>query len=319
MKVRFALPALAALACAGHPAGAAEPGTGAADALFESGKAAMDHGDLVTACRDLSESLKLDHAAGTLLNLGECEARSGKLATALAHYREGRAGLADGDFRVAFAEEKIASLSKRAPRLAVEVSGERAPGARVTLDGAVLPDTSLGVPLPIDPGTHVAALEGDPPLRVSVTLAEGDTKSVALVQARAPAPAPAPALAPPSAPADEGSHGASQRFAGAVALGSGAVALVVGAVLGVTAKITYDSASSPSNCPNGPASCDAAGVSGGSTAHTEATVSTVLFVAAGVLGATGGVLYLTAPSERRVGLVPAVDGHGAGFLLRGTF
>src|SRR5579864_3684505 len=82
----------------------------AADALFQSARAAMDRGDLATACDRFAQSQRLDPAPGTLLNLGECEARAGKLARALAHYRDGRAGLAQSDFRLAFADKRIAEL-----------------------------------------------------------------------------------------------------------------------------------------------------------------------------------------------------------------
>jgi hypothetical protein len=316
MKPAVALPLVVALVCAlGAPAAAQPPAAPSADALFTSGKAAMDRGDLVAACHDLAESQRLDPAAGTLLNLGECEARSGKLATALAHFREGRAGLPVADFRIPFADERIAALSKRAPRLAVEVSGDRPAGARVTLDGVEVPPTSLGVPVPVDPGTHVAVLagEGAQPLTVSVVLAEGDSKTVALAQAPAPA---ARAAAPPM---ETSAAGGSQRFAGEVSLWTGAAAIVLGSVLGVTAKVTYDSASSPSHCPSGPSSCDAAGVSGGGTAQTEATAATVLFAAGALAAATGAVLYFTAPAEHRVGIVPAVTRQSAGLSLQGAF
>jgi hypothetical protein len=317
MRTAAFAPFLAAL-CVVGAAEASEPGaTPSADALFTSGKAAMERGDLATACRDLAESQRLDPAAGTLLNLGECEARSGKLVLALAHFREGRAGLAAGDFRVPFADEKLASLSKRVPRLAFEVAGERPPGARVAVDGNDVPEASQHAGLAVDPGTHVASLaaEGFETIRVDVTLAEGEAKTVALGPVR---PLRAPPAAP-SAPAEAGSSGASQRTAGLVTLGVGALSLGAGATLGVLAKVTYDSASSPGHCPNGPSSCDASGVSGGQTAHTEATAATGFFIAAGFLAATGVALYFSAPNDARVGIAPAVSSRGGGLWLQGAF
>src|SRR5258708_2013252 len=93
----LSLSCLIAVFAAALPARAQKPSeadVNAADALFQSAKAAMDRGDLATACPRFAESQRLDPAVGTTLNLGECEARSGKLAAALAHYEEARAALA---------------------------------------------------------------------------------------------------------------------------------------------------------------------------------------------------------------------------------
>jgi hypothetical protein len=318
MRIAAIATLLAALACAARTSAAAEPGASpSADALFTSGKAAMERGDLATACHDLAESQRLDPAAGTLLNLGECEARSGKLVLALAHFREGRAGLAAGDFRIPFADEKLSSLSKRVPRLAFEVAGEKPAGARVTLDGADVAEGAQRAGLAVDPGTHEATLAADgfETIRVNVAVAEGETKTVALGPVR---PLRASPVAPRAQP-EPGSSGASQRTAGLVTLGVGALSLGAGATLGVLAKVTYDSASSPSHCPNGPSSCDASGVSGGQTAHTEATAATGFFIAAGFLAATGAALYFSAPNDSRIGIAPAVSSRGGGLWLQGAF
>jgi hypothetical protein len=93
--------------------GPAKADVDAADRLYTAAKAAMDRGDLEVACPKFAESQRLDPAVGTLLNLGECEARSGKLAAALSHFQAARAFLTAGDYRIAFADDKIAQLTRQ--------------------------------------------------------------------------------------------------------------------------------------------------------------------------------------------------------------
>jgi hypothetical protein len=306
-------PGLALLGVLGvAPVALAQPASDidSAEALFKSAKAAMDHGDLATACPRFAESQRLDPAAGTLLNLGECEARDGRIATALGHFQEGRAALPAGDYRIVFAEEKIASLLKRVPRLAVRIVGELPAGARVGRDGIDLPTSSLGVAVPVDPGEHVVTLSapGRVTTRTEVRLEEGRVETAEL------GAGPAEASPEPAA-----SSGSPQRTAGIVMLGIGAAGLGIGAVLGLVAKGTYDSASSTGNCPSGPSSCNAQGVSGGQSAHAEAAASTAAFIVGGVLGAAGATLFFTAPRERQVALSPVFSPQSAGLALAGAW
>jgi tetratricopeptide (TPR) repeat protein len=59
-----------------------------ADVLFERGLAAFESGRIDEACANFEDSLRLDAAAGTLINLARCHERQGKTATALAEYKQ---------------------------------------------------------------------------------------------------------------------------------------------------------------------------------------------------------------------------------------
>src|SRR5262249_26584812 len=72
----------------------------AAEALFREGRAAAQKGDWETACPKLRESQRLDPAAGTLLNLADCEEHRGKVATAWQLYRQVVESLPETDERV---------------------------------------------------------------------------------------------------------------------------------------------------------------------------------------------------------------------------
>jgi hypothetical protein len=280
-----------------------------ADGLFRSAKAAMDRGDLARACPEFTESLRLDPAPGTLLNLGECEARSGKVATGLGHFQEGRTALPPGDYRVAFADERIADLSRRVPRLAVTWKGELGPTTHVQRDGVDVSRSTLGVALRVDPGKHVLVVTVDSAVvaRKEVTLREGEVRTVTL----------APDMGSTAGPAGEDRPGSSQRTAGIVVASAGGVGLVAGLVVGIVAKLTYDSALS--NCPTGPGSCNGAGISGGQTAHTQASIATALVSTGLVLGAGGAALYVLAPRERGVAIAPFLGPTSAGLRVGGAW
>jgi hypothetical protein len=305
--------------------------TGAADALFQSAKAAMSRGDFATACAQLTESLHLDPQPGTMLNLADCEDRRGQVATALGYFEEARRRLVPGDYRIPFAEQRIAALGKRVPRLSLRLAdGVKPEDVRVQRDGVALAETSLGIALPVDPGVHVCVVSapGHEDARVEVTLQEGDARAVELAlgpRVRGPAealvaPAASLAASPAPQPRDEPpaeNRGGTQRSVG-VALGlAGIAGLGLGSVFGVLSKSTYDGA--VKHCPTGPTSCDGTGTQQGGTAYGQAAISTASFIAGGVLLAAGATLYLTAPRVGAVTVSPSIGASFAGISFKGGF
>jgi hypothetical protein len=313
---------LSLLAIAGEAYAADSPSDAkAADVLFQNARAAMNRGDLAAACPQFAESQRLDPAPGTLLNLGECEARAGKVASALGHFREARGQLPSGDFRVAFAEARMAGLAHRVPQLTIKLTAAEVDGVVVQCDGVDVPKAALDAAAPVDPGTHACVVRapGHVDARSEVTLREGESKTLEL----APGPiGPAKDAAPPrstvrsDAPADD-TAGSTQRTAGLLVAGSGLAAVVVGSVFGILSKGTYDEAQT--HCPNGTNSCDPQGVQGGKTAYDQAMISDVALIGGAVLLAGGAVLYFTAPKGTRVAVSPTVGSTGAGVSLAGSW
>jgi hypothetical protein len=304
----------------------------AADVLFQSAKAAMERGDLATACSQFAESQRLDPAPGTLLNLGECEERSGKLATALGHLETARALLPAGDFRIPFADARITGLEHRVSRLTLRLPLPQVPGLSIRLDDVDVPVADLGSERRLDPGAHVIVVRapGHADARVEVTLREGEALQQAVAAGSAIAEAKPVASASPhgTAAVPDGSGtvgspptppaaGAAQRTWGLVAGGAGVAGLAVGGVLVLVAKGTYGDALA--HCPQGPASCDAQGVNGGQSAHSEANVAMVAGLGGAALLAAGLTLYLTAPREHRVMLAPAIGSNDLGVAMRGAW
>jgi hypothetical protein len=284
-----------------------------AEALFQSAKEAMAHGDVPVACARFAESVRLDPAVGGLLNLADCETRLGKLASALAHFQEARDRIPPDDSRLVFVVDRIAALGPRVPHLTVRIRAADLEGATVLRDETELGTASLGVGLPVDPGAHVLVLRapGHADARQSVTLREGEARSIEL--ALGPPVVLTSAVgesteAPPPA-------GRAQHVIALTLGGAGLVSVTTGAIVGVIAKSTYDEARS--HCPTGPTSCTPDGVSGGQRAYDEATAATIALVAGGVLVAAGFTLYLTAPHT--VSVTPAVGGNAAGLSVVGTW
>jgi hypothetical protein len=289
----------------------------AADALFESARAAMERGDFTTACPELAQSQHLDPAVGTLLNLGECETRAGKLAAALGHLREARAELPAGDFRIAFADTHIAELTRRVPMLTVRLR-TAVSGVGVSCDGMVVAPKSLGTALPVDPGKHVcqASALGHADGHGEVTLGEGEQKTLELGVDTEGAPAARPP-APVERASSPATSGSTRRMVGLGVGGAGAVGLIVGGIFGLVAKHTYDQATA--SCAHTPEPCPKAGVDGAQTAYGQATISTVSFIAGAALVAGGAALYLTAPDRGAVAVAPSVGGSTAGLTVNASW
>src|SRR5690242_7148142 len=111
--------AVLSLSLFAQPAGADVRDPVAAEALFHDGRAAAQKGDWETACPKFRESQRLDPAAGTLLNLADCEEHRGKVATAWQLFRQVVESLPPTDERVPLAKDRASALEKRLPRLTV--------------------------------------------------------------------------------------------------------------------------------------------------------------------------------------------------------
>jgi hypothetical protein len=192
----------------------------------------------------------------------------------------------------------VAKLTVRAPA-----------GATLVRDGTVLGEAALGVALAVDPGIHtiVVRAHGHADLQRAVTLREGESHSVDL--------ALGPAVASASAEPDASSTGETRRTVGIVLGAAGLVGIGVGTVFGFVSKATYDDARK--HCPRGPDFCDADGVSGGSTAHSQAALSTIAFIAGGAFSVGGAALYFTAPHH--VTIAPTAARNQAGLEIIGAW
>lgn len=212
-----------------------------ADALFQRANERVAKRDFAAACPLFEEAYHLAGGGGTAQNLATCLEDLGKLAAAYHAFAELRrvsipAGRAD---RVKLAEERMAKLEARVPRVRVRLAAElRSPETLVTIDGDTYGEKAIEAGVPVDVGAHVVKVmtPGRAPIEVSVTLQrEAQIETVDLPRA---APGQVQAPGAPASHDDAESSRAAVRTAGLVVGGVGAVSLVVGGVFGVLTATT---------------------------------------------------------------------------------
>jgi hypothetical protein len=310
-----------------------------AQAAFDRGMVHFNAGQFDKACPAIDESYDLDPRPGTLFTLAECEAKRGRLATALRRYDEYLALYASlpadkkqkqGD-REQVSKAARAALAPQVPELTLRRAPRSPPGTRVTCDGAPVAEASFGVPVRLDPGEHVITVQAPagPATERRVTLGNGEKKALVL-EAKEPTSEPAPAPAPePPAPvsaAPEAPGPGGRRIGAFVSGGVGVVGVVIGAVTGGLAlgkKSTVDA-----NCGSGihsadPTACNALGLSEARSLKALGLAST-LGLALGAAGVgTAVVLFAIEPAARpergQAGRWVGVGVLGTGAAVRGTW
>lgn len=326
-RARFHGVSLVVVAVAWAAVSLADPPPGdpvAADTLFREGRRALESGDVAGACRMFAESYRLDPAAGTLLNLANCEESLGRIASAWEHFRRATEVLPPSDRRVRMARERVAALEPRLPHLTIASAGSLGEDATILRDGVHMGTATLGVSVPVDPGDHaiVVRAPGRQDATFEVTLAEGEARSIDIRLGEPIERAPVRPVRAPAPLSTTTRGGAPWRPLGFVALGVGAASLATAAVTGILALGRASVIEDPSHC-DADLRCDPEGVDAAETGGKLATVSTVGFVVGGVAAAAGVVLLLI-PSERerpaaaRLQVRPEVASF-TGLVAEGTF
>ncbi len=320
----LAVVALLGVALAPLSARAAPPDP--AQASFDRGVADLEAGRLEQACPAIEESYKLDPRPGTLFTLAECEARRGRLATAVKRYDDYLAIWAalaadkqhkQGD-RGQTARVQRATLLPLVPELTLVLPPDAPAGTVVLRDGAALSAAALGVSLPVDPGEHVIAMQapGQPATEVRVVLAKGEKKSLLLPVRGALAASP---------PGDAASAPAWQRPVGIAGVAGGAVLLAVGVGFGVRALAQGSDARAA--CGGHVCTPGNPGVSLFESANSAAVVADGTLLAGAALAVGGTVLLVLsargAPAanrgEARLDVAPALGPGFAGLAARGAW
>jgi hypothetical protein len=132
-----------------------------------------------------------------------------------------------------------------------------------------------------------------------------------------PTTSPLPATPPPAA---EPGPASPLKTVGLIVGGVGVAGLAVGGVFGILA-LSQNASANSGHCGGslgGANQCDPTGVSLRSQAVSYGNVSTVAFIAGGVLAAGGATLWLVAPSGH-VQVAPVTGQNGGGILVRGDF
>lgn len=226
--------------------------------------------------------------------------------------------------------KRAVELSEAIPTVvfvAKDAAGHDQLAVKVAMDSEALTDHLDGTALAVEPGQHTFTFElaGQPPVEHLFVISEGqkDRREVITFGGGA-AEGSAPAPVGPTSP------WSTQRIAAVAAGAAGVVGIGLGGIFGGLASSDWSSAKSA--CMGKPVSCTTgagAGAADESSASSKATVSTVGFIAGGVLLAGGVVLFVTAPkassslpasaSLHSLEVVPAAGPGGAWLTLRGAF
>jgi len=296
--------------------GSATDARALAETLFFTARGMMEAGRYAEACGKLTESYRLDAAAGTLLNLAVCNQKIGKIASAWGEFRDAQAearrmNRAD---REKLATDSIAAIQPELPFLAINVPPlvRVIRGFEITRNGVPLQGAAWDTELPVDPG-DVEVVERAPgykPRTLHVTVAAKEHATLAAVPLEL-----APIERAPVA------FWTGKRVTGLIIALAGVGAAGAGAGFGVLA--INDKKKSDQGCPTyaGELRCQQPGVDSMNKANVEAWVSNAAFGLAVVGVGLGSYLLLSGGAQERppaaVGSTPwswAVSGGPSGAM-----
>jgi hypothetical protein len=254
-------------------------------------------GQYSEALSHLLESVRLDPQLKTILNVADCEEQLLKFTAARRHWLLARdnASLQGNAEFLREAELRLAALERRMPQLTISFASAPPSRTRVTLDGDVVGDVSLGAPLPADPGKHVVVVQapGHADQTFEIVLAEQERH---LLQV-APGPGQGAAGTVPGSSADRtlahDRRRKAQRIVAASVAGVGVVALGIATASFLHATSKHDEALQ--HCEK---TCSEQAHDLQSDARASARIGNVSAVVAGVLIASGATLWLTTPKPR---------------------
>lgn len=275
--------------------GYAQESTAAAEALFRDGRGLMARGRFAEACEKFAESQRLDPAAGTLLNLGECSQRQGKVFSAWRAFRDA-ASLAESAGqreRARGAAARADAIAPRIPTLTVSPPA-RIAELEVHHDGEALARSRWEQPQQLDPGVHVleATAPGLRPWRLEIEVSEGEHRTVAIPELEVEPIAPQVGPPAPLRATPPTGDVRTQAVAGWAVAGVGAASVVTGVVFGLVANARNDEARQQW-CSN--VDCEPRGVQLIEEAKSAALVSTFMVIGGAAAIAGGLGLALTAP------------------------
>lgn len=179
----FALPALSVVLCTRPAFAQDKKELSKARAQFQRAIELEQAGNYSTALEQFRDVGQVRMTPQVRFHIATCEEKLGRLVTALGGYQLAFAD-ADGvgeDFK-AEVETAVTRLEASIPKLVIQ-RGSGAEAAEIQLDGVALGASSVGVPVPLDPGPHSVSAKapGALPFSQTVTISEHEQKSVDVV------------------------------------------------------------------------------------------------------------------------------------------
>jgi tetratricopeptide (TPR) repeat protein len=290
--------------------------TGAAEALFQSGREAMERENFQVAREKFEESNRLEPAVGTLLNLALCEERLGRRLAAWHHLRRVIEALPPNDDRLPIAQEHYEEIDLRLARVTLLAAPTLKPDAAIRFGATLLTRSSFGIPIPIEAGPSRLAVDapGRQPRVYLLTLREGARETLLVEPGPAIGRIPRELRAGPSA-----QEGNPYSTTGWIALGVGSALVVAGAGAGMAAVQAKNDMDRECDAQ---LLCSGRGIEAADRGESFAVVSTLAF-GAGALGLAAGTWLLLSgrrsdrpASATQVSLLLGSPGVGVGGSFR---
>jgi len=252
-------------------------------------------------------------------HIASCEEKLGRLVTALGGYQLAYAD-ADSvgeDFK-AEVNTAVSRLQASIPKLVIQ-RGAGAEAAEIQLDGVALGASSVGVPVPLDPGPHAisAKAPGALPFSQTVTILENEQKTVDITLSPEPQEARPAVDTSTSTPVDKG----NPRLVPYVIGGVGIASLIGSGVLFALRQSTLHDLEAQCG-PNRDACPSSAAGDYSNLKLYNVTSQVALGVGVACVGTSVTMLLLQrkhAPASAGMTLVPSAPNSLAGASLAGRF
>ncbi len=284
--------------------------------LAKQGLVAYDAGRFAEAVDKLSKAYAVVHLPTLGVATARALVKTGKLVAASELYMEAAHIPRDKSWQASQqdaqqdAERERSELLPRIPRVTIGVTGAELAEVAVSIDGVAVPQTLNDAEQMVDPGErHIEGTCRNELAKRTVNVKEGERTRVMLeftpgaaVSAsagEAQLPTQARPGTPPTAQPNAGQQksGSGQKLLGWTAVTAGGVGLAVGAVSGLWALSKRSALLDTGKCAPNELSCPKDQASDVDRYNSLRTVSTVGFIAGGVLAATGVTLLLTLPKQ----------------------
>jgi len=291
-----------------------------ARAQFQRGIELEQAGNYTTALEQFRDVGQVRMTPQVRFHIATCEEKLGRLVTALGGYQLAFADAdkVGADFKTEV-EAAVTRLEASIPKLLIE-RGVGAEAAEIQLDGVALGATSIGVPVPLDPGPHSVSAKapGYLPFSQTVSIGQNEAKTVNISLS----PEPVEVL-PPRGPSSAGSvEKPNAKLIPYVVGGAGLASLIgSGVFFGLRQSAISDL---ESQCGPSRAACPSSAASEYSNLKVY-NVAAQVTLGAGVLGVGAGVtLWLlqkhpAAAKSRGVLVLPSAPSSVAGVSCVGAF
>lgn len=226
---------------------AAENRSPEADKLFRKGREEWNKGHTKEALEFFKQSEALEHSSLTQLDIAACEARLGRVFSALQIYRALLASNTPDRKHVALIKRNIAKLTPRVAKLHLRLPAIEPKGLNIKIDGQEVTSSDSRGDIEIDPGLHslVVSAPGHQEVRRVIALREGQTLHPAKIELSPLRPAIKPK---PGLPSPVKTHWPGTMIGiGGVVLGFGGVMLGTGLVARREGESAYNTGATPAS------------------------------------------------------------------------